>query len=57
MKDRKASSIGLYDPKSQIEKLVLEKEELAKEVLNYQSKMKVMEETFKEREKLSRIEK
>jgi hypothetical protein len=57
MKDRKTSSLGLYDPKSQIEKLVLEKEELAKEVLSHQSKIKVMEETFKEREKISRIEK
>lgn len=55
MKERKTNNI--YDAKSQIEKLVLQKEDLAKEVLNYQSKMKIMQETFKEREKLSRIEK
>ena len=55
-KDKTKSSLP-FDGKAQIEKLILEKEELGRQVLNYQSKVKVMEETFKEREKISKIEK
>ena len=53
-KDKTKSSLP-FDSKAQIEKLILEKEELGRQVLNYQSKVKVMEETFKEREKISKI--
>lgn len=53
----KGKSILALDSKSQIEKLILEKEELGRQVLNYQSKLKMMDETFKEREKIAKIEK